>query len=532
MLDTANWQQQTNRNRFAAVNDTGLVNAQIAVLNGLIPQYDREKRNWEPARATAVLNQIVAAAMVWLAANNAVPTRWHPLRRRRYQAAQGMIQTLLNEANAHLTFWGSAANAKPPTGMGRQYRDPAVSGWTDEHPFAGQGTERYASILEIVTPPYPIETAAGRADLVAAMTEADQLAAGIELATNNFAQRARLDTVPNTNIANPLTHVGNNNNNDPTKMHPQSTDASIQSTFAIDLTQIPALMSSTVAFMAPQQQFDLKHQADQMAMAGQQQTLYRAELEMALAARNATAVINAMKGQIGGLAPSFVNLRGLLTLVCQYLRMGRYWMPGNAQVLDKNLTDLLSRTDLAHIYRDAVPAAEKAWLASPANLAFMRTTILAQTVRSGATPVLNNPTETIVALPAPQCQITCDQLITNVFTAADDGITRHFGGFMQRPVEDIDPSNARPGDAINPSLRNPHRMAPVFELRNMTPKQLGPNVGDRFPRAAWVPLATYMATMIQLLNQRTQAQAVQDQKVLEHVGPGGPTGLGPAQAPW
>ena len=85
-------------------------------------------------------------------------------------------------------------------------------------------------------------------------------------------------------------------------------------------------MYSTVATGAPQNRFSLKHQADVGASAADR--VNRAELEMTRAAADATAVTNDLKGRLGGGAPSFVNLRGLLTLVCQYLRMGRYWEPG------------------------------------------------------------------------------------------------------------------------------------------------------------------------------------------------------------
>ncbi|GIV98532.1 MAG: hypothetical protein KatS3mg057_3189 [Herpetosiphonaceae bacterium] len=521
MLDPVNWQQRTNRHRFArppAVSDIGMNNAQLVILDGLIPQYDVEKTNWEAVRAAAVLNQIIAAATAWLAANNNPPSNWHPFKKARYNRGRAKIQTLLNEANAHHAFWTNPANQNPPAGLERQYRRPTPANpnpaWRNRHPIAGAGNEEYASILEIVTRPYEPETVAGRAGLIAAMTEADQLAQAIENQTGNFANRIAFNTIPNANILNPLTHVGNAG---PTR-NPQRTDASIQSTFAVDLTQLPSLMRSTVAFGAPQQLFGLKHQGDVMASMTNPHTIHRAEQEMSRGAVNATRVINDVKAQIGGGAPSFVNLRGLVTLICQYLQLGKYWDPGGVQVLDKNLTDLLSRTDLSQIYQNAVPPIEKNWLqANPAHLNFLIGRIFHYTQRTPASVLLNNPNENRAPGGAPQFAITCQQFVNNIFTQGSDGITPHFGGFQQRPVEDIDPTGTqRPGEGIGGAA---HRMAPVFELRNMMPKM----VGDRFPRTDWVNLASYMAEMINLLNARTQAQATQDVRIDEQQQLGGPT---------
>lgn len=533
LLDPARWQAATNLNRFTrppGASDIGFNNAEIANLDLLIGPYSVEAKNWEPARAAAALLPIITAATQWLAANTTPPSMWHPMQRSRYFAGQAIVQTLLNEANAHLLFWQDPLNAAIPAGLQRQYRRPGGAhpiAWRGRHPLAGQGGERYASILEIVTQPYDIDTPAGLADLITAMTEADQLAADIEVATNNFTNRAQLSLIAHTDIANPATHIGNDN---PGQLRgPQSTDASIQSTFAVDLSQIPSLMKSTVAIGAPQQLFGLKHQADQMATLANPDTIYRAEREMMIAAGDATWVINQVKAQIGLGAPSFVNLRGLVTLVCQYLRLGRYWSPGGVQILDKNLTDLLSRTDLAYIYRDAVPNTEKTWLlAHPDNMNFLINHILTRTNRAGATVLFNNPTETRVAAGSPHLQISCQTFVNNVFGAARDGVTEHLGGFQQRPVEDIDPLGARLGDAVNPTVAHPHRMAPVFEMRNMMPKM----AGDRFPRADWVPLARYMATMISLLNTRTEAQATQDRRVREQTGPLNATGFDVTQPNW
>ena len=431
-----------------------------------------------------------------------------------------ILTELKAEVAAHRVFW--AANPAPPAGFTRQYRAAvgggAAGAWQLRHPIAGAGTERYASILEIVTRPYPPETAAGKAGLIAAMTEANQLAADIEAGTNNFARRAKLNAINRTNISSPETYVGNDG---PTR-NPQRTDASIQSTFAIDLSQLPSLMYSTVAQGASQTRFSLKHQADAGSSAADR--INRAEHEMTRAVADATAVTNDLKGRLGGGAPSFVNLRGLLTLVCQYLRMGKYWDPGGVQVLDKNLTDLLSRTDLAKIYRDAVPATEKAW--NPARLNHVIITLLTRTARTGDRALFNQPADDRApAAGRPPYDLSCREFVTRVFTERTDGVTRHLGGFQRRPVEDIDPDPGHPRRAgEQQQARFAHRQAPVFEMRNMIPKTshaaelVAGGEAQRFPRADWVPLAQYMGDLIDALNERQQLAAVRDVKYEEGGG--------------
>jgi len=475
------------------------------------------------------LNAVIAAANIWLAANNNnPPAAWYDVigsrRNSRYTEARNTIQALQAEAVLHHAFWNNPLHQNPPAGLERLYKSPA-SAWSTRHPVAGAGGPMYASILEIVTQPYEPETLVGRNNLIAAMTEADQLAQDIDAGTNNFANRIPLHTINGTTVFNHQTHIGNAG----VTRNPQTTDASIQSTFAIDLSQIPSLVLSTVAFAAPQSQFSLKHQAD-IGAGPRNAGTNRAELELALGVRDATLVINDVKLLIGAGAPSFVNLRGLVALVCQYLRMGKYWSDGVAQSLDKNLTDLLSRTDLSLIYRDAVPPAEKVWLnAAAANKNYLIGRILHHTGRAPGSALLNTVAENMPAGNRP----ACGQFVDNVFRQTADGITGRLGGFQKRPVEDIDPTGARGADTRPATAA--HRVGPVFEMRNMIPKLGGQ---ERFPRATWVPLATYMAELIELLNARTEAQATQDAKVHENplpplaAGPGHTAALGPPSAPW
>jgi hypothetical protein len=523
LLRDATWRARTNLDRFLrppAVNNTGLNNAQLPAIDVAIGQYGSSVANWEAANAQGQLNQVINAATAWLAANNHnPPAEWYDIlgkrRNDRYTAARQTIQTLLAEAQQHHAVWASPANQNPPATMERLYRNAnaAVPTWDTAHPIAGGGKNTYASILEIVTRPYEPETPPGRASLIAAITEAHQLAQLIENGTANFANRILFNTIAGTNILNPLTHVGNAG---PTR-NPQSTNASIQSTFGVDLAQIPSLIK-TMYGVGTQGIVDLKHQADVQNPDDSWDRRSRTELMAAVA--DATAIINLIKVQppygAHNPAPSFVNLRGLITLICQYLRMGKHWSDGAAGSLDKNLTDILSRTNLSYIYRDVVPAAEKTWItAAAANRNLLIAQIFARTGRMPDSTLFNEPTTENLAHQFLPSRITCRQFTTNVLTQTQDGVTEHLGGFQRRPVEDIDPLASRAGDTRRPAAA--HREGPVFEMRNMVPK--GINAAERYPRAAWVPLATYMVNMIALLNARTEAQAASDARVRQNPNP-------------
>ena len=194
-------------------------------------------------------------------------------------------------------------------------------------------------------------------------------------------------------------------------------------------------------------------------------------------------------------------------------------------MLDKNLTDLLSRTDLAEIYHDAVPPAEKGW--TGAHLNHVIGMLLTRTGRTGDRALFNRPADDRApAAGRPPYDLSCRRFVTNVFTQVTDGVTPHLGGFRRRPVESIDPD---PGAARRAGEQQPgfaRRQAPVFEMRNMIPKtshaaeRVAGGEATRFPRADWMPLAEYMADMIDALNARSEAAAVGDVKFEEGGGVG------------
>lgn len=537
MLRPARWQQLTALDRFnrpPTVNNTNLNNGQLPAIDQAIVRYNARSKDWEPDLADAELGTIINAVDAWAAANIVRPAEpsWYDVtgkrRLERYDQAMQTVVSLKVEALQHRAFWTNPANHEPPAGLVPLYRRPATvahpaPAWSAAHPKAGGGGSKYASILELVTPAYEPETVPGANAIIGDVTAASTLAGAIEAGTANFANRIAFNTVAGVNVAQAGTHVGNAG---PTR-NPQSTDASIQSTFGIDLAQIPSLIKTAFG-MATQNVFTLKHQSDEQG--ANYSIVRRAQTELMAAVTDATTVINHIKLLPAFAlipAPSFVNLRGLITLICQYLRMGKFWTgPDVESPLDKNLTDLLSRTNLSYIYRDTVPAAEKVWIqASGANLDLLVQQIFAATGRTQASLLLNQPAEDRAQVGGrPHYRITCDQFTRNVFTQATDGVTENLGGFQKRPVEDIDPAAARGGDTRRAGAL--HREGPVFELRNMVPKAY--NAGERYPRAEWAPLAQYFAAMLQLLNSRTEAQAATDVRVRQNPAPA----ISADAAPW
>lgn len=531
LLNWANWAAATatiDRTRTRNPDNGPIGQIDALLLNH---NYQRLYDNWESASAIALLVQIRNHINNWNALNPNANTRFGRLfsnakRTRRYNAANLALANLNAEATAHITMW--TANPNPPAAMTRQYRQPAgavMGPWNAAHPTfqpqEGMGRDRYASILEIVTPGGPgfePETVAGRANIIGAMTEAVNLATAIEASTNNFANRVPLNTIAGVNaVTNPNIFVGN-------PLQPaQTTDASIQSTFAVDLAQLPSYVMSTLGF-GGQNLYGLKHPADTFAplFPGMQPVaIDRAKVELNRAQADASAIIHAVGRPGGPGAPSLANLRGLLVIICQYLRMGKYYVYQGQPGLDKNIVDMLSRTDLAVIYQRNVPGpaatpnTEQNWVS--ANLPALMNQIRLRTGRTGATRLFTDQAEAWAAPPVypPHYLVTVDQFLTNIFTQPSDGVTPHFGGWGGHtyPTEDIDPAGARPGDSR--PVGAAHREGPVFELRNMVPT----GGGGRFPHAQWIPLATYMANVLASLNARAEAAAgVRDVRYAQNAG--------------
>ena len=332
------------------------------------------------------------------------------------------------------------------------------------------------------------------------MTEAATLAQRIKNATGNFANRVLLNTVPGSAVTNAHTYVGN------AHQPAQTTDASLQATMGVDLAQLPSLFKSTMSYMDQQQLFELKHHSDPGDMALEARRFKTEAARAPVVAQRVIRNANRLNRPVGSV-PSLVHLRGLLTLMAQYLLMGQHFIHDGQPGLDKNIVPLLSRNDLGSLLTALLPPAERTYVTN--NRAAIRAALLAEVGRNGASTVFTSADETgVVANRAPY-NLTCTAFINHVLQGQADGITGNLGGFhrFDNP-EVIDPAGAR--DAEYRRGGAAHREGAIFEMRNIIPHNALGLGSDRFPRAQWVPFATYVADMLAALNQRTQAQAVRD----------------------
>lgn len=344
----------------------------------------------------------------------------------------------------------------------------------------GMGGSFYASILEVVTKAYSPETDAGLLNILAAIGDAAEFAGKIET-VNPRKNRVKLNSIAGTANVDNKYHIGN------ARQPGQTTDASIQCTFALDLAQIASFVKST---MAPNAQsfYHTKHDADYQMAAYH----YRAEEQIVLAVADATAILNEFVNP-----PDLPNLRGLLILMCQFLRLGKYSAEtthdGYKWHLDKNVSALLSRTNYADI-RKGMPQAERAWLAG--KEAQIKAKLLTKTGRTTGSCPLTDPTQ---AAKRDGWNITVGGFIDNVLTGDDDGVTGLYGGFKQMGAEELHPATS--------ALAATSKLGPVFELRNMLPFLEGK---ERFSRDQWLPLATYLTTILRRLHERTDNDAKRD----------------------
>jgi len=518
-LDLATWQNTTNTAVFTRPASTvhpHVNNAALQTIDVALQAYNFNHKNWEAARAAANLTTILGQTQAWLNANTNKPNKvFHPHRRARWRSVRNAVRDLRLRAQAHNVFWTNPLHANPPGNLVRGFRPNALAPWAPYQPDAGMGTDRYASIVEVVTNAYPPETAAGRANILQAIQDAVQFATNIEAAAGaNGTTRVALNTIANTAGVLAGVHIGN-----PAQPN-QTTAGSIQATGALDLAQFPSYVLSMTARNpqdghAPSNPvFNLKHHSDDDDSEGDR---VRAELPQAVA--DATAAVNAIKVGIG--APDLQNLRGLVVLICQYLRMGRHFF-GHNGALDKNIVPFLSRTDLSQVYARLVPTAEKTWLAGGGRLATLQAQILARTNRAGASAVFNDLAES-----DPGGGLSCQAFVQNVFAAGADGITGNLGGFRAMNTESVDPAGNRGGDWRSPAahpgshLAAPNREGFVFEMRNMARREsFG---GGRFPKSQWLKLAEQQVAVFAALNARAEASATQDQRV-RHAGYGLPGG--------
>jgi hypothetical protein len=513
-LTAENWQ-------VAASNLQLVVSAsEVGLFGKMLKDYRFQVEQWDATRARARLNQMRALLTGWHTAlqnelqqpqlvgvgANQSPTE--QMRRPRVQIAAPAVPKLLQEVQQHFTAWTQPNLANPPQ-LDRQYRvagsaSTPPSEWTKEHPveqFMGGNT--YHSILEVVTRAYPAESPQGAADVITAMSEAAQLATAIEAQTGRFQQRVLLSTT-GASVANAQdTWIGNR-----AARNDQTTDASIQATFAVDLAQIPSLFTSAIP-KKPGALFGLKHQADEPSG---YDWARRANTDASKSPTLATQII-AAEDKASAVA-DLPNLRGLLTLICQYLLMGKYFYAAG-DALDKNLVPLLSRTDLASLFRDQVPGSfagptgEKAWVHE--HWPSLREKIVHETGRRGDAMLFEHPQQPRLPGRRPPLDLAVRTFVDNVFRQSEDGVTRHLdeGLFKMMSAEEVHPEGSK--------REHESRKGPVFELRGMVPPDMLQSellIPDRIPKERWMAMGKYFASLLTALHSRTETTDVNLQPVL------------------
>jgi hypothetical protein len=434
-----------------------------------------------------------------------LPAGWG--RRVVYQTAAGAQTVYPNEAVLD-------ASHPPPHPVGDQvlvrYRRASDNTLHARHPLGpGMGTDRYASIIELVTKAYDEETPAGARDLRAAMDAAVTFAGDIRDDVN-ARRRIALNTVNNVAVNEPTTHIGNTN-----QPNRQSVFASIQTTLGINIAQYAQLLTSLLT-QGNQDFFLLKHSTE---FAGEEGEVLQRELLAAVA--DADAVIahfgtRLRRTILRDKTLDLKHMRGLLTLMSQYLRLGKLsYDPQSARwALDKNTVAIMARSDLAAVYR-ALPSDDRSWLGQQ-TAAAVSARLLAEAHRTAGTRLFTDPAEARTDAPYDPAlrAITVDAFVDNVFTQGSDGVTPHFGAIRMMGPERV--RQARWDGAS----RRKEKSGPVFEIRNMMP---GLGARSRFPPAEWRPLADYLIELsAELNNRRGRVQTPLTPADLGLVGPAAP----------
>ncbi len=424
---------------------------QERVLDQWVKDYIRFSVNWEQDLAVASLKKLIALGTKLMT---------------KYPTMAPTIQPMLQEAQTHQRSWGRTALKRQNLPVSMEVSPIGSNQWSGKHPIAeGLTDEGYDSIVEIVTKPYDAETKLGADALIADMADAAALAGKIEKTTANFTKRVPLRSVSGVQTKALAAYIGSEQVDRGT----QQTDASIQSTMAIDVKELYGFFQAgmgdfTGGGFQGQRAFRIKHQSivDVARDVG----------------RKAPQVAASVMADLQPKASIPHHLLGLFTLVAQYLLMGAMFEQPDSPQLDKNAVSLLSRTDLAKIYRMNVPDREKELIATRVDT--LKQSLLRHTRRAEGDLLLTP--ESQPPLPQVTRNITCGDFITNIFTQQSDGFTPHLdeGIFKQMGPEAI------PGSSGS---------GPVFELRNMIPRQ-----GDRFPKDQWVPLTEDIVSLLTKLN--------------------------------
>jgi Domain of unknown function (DUF4157) len=401
-----------------------------------------------------------------------LPAGW--ARRAAFVSAAGHVTPYPTEADAYLAH---PAPLNPGEEITTAYQHGTEV--TLHHPGGpGMGTDRYASIVEIVTKPYEPETPAGATNIQQAMADAAAFAGAI-----NPHNRVALNTLPNVTARSADIHVGNTNS------PAQTVNGSIQATLGVDIAQFGAFAES-IADPHHQGLFKLKHATEAQERQGR---LVQRELVAAVAdARDVVAHIGNVVHRtiLPDKQVTLDEVTGLLVLMCQYLRLGKlaYDPDANRWGLDKNNAPVMARTDLSTIFQ-SLPSDQREWATD--YRARIAARLLTRTGRTTGSSLLTDPTEAQVS--PYNITVTAGQFIDRVLTQDDDGVTARFGAIKTMGPEVVKAATGWFGRG--------ERKGAVFEVRNLVPG----GGGERFAPASWVTLADYYIALLRNLNARAPA---------------------------
>lgn len=421
------------------------------------------------------------------------------------------------------------------------YKFVDTTGTTTQDTRPVGAAARYPSIVEIVTKAYAPETKDGATKILEAVTEAQTLALALKAQTITGGNKR----VPADQIAGVAAAVGDLNFGSSDVHCKMDIEASIQTTLGVDIAQLGSLFET----LAKGTKFKLKHHADIEGVIGEGTTEMRSgsngdvvARELVLCSANAKKAVDDTLTEVAvGQAPDWKatwqphvrRLEGLMTLMAQYLRLGRYMgvydrdvttgqvvndSTGHPKVrwsLDKNVVSLMSRTDLAKIFKQLTTGDERLLVAWGLVKSKLATHLLTETGRNGARALFNVEDDSLApngAAPNAGLDISCSTFIDNVFTRDTDGVTARFGAIQEFGPETVSPWTKHHDDEsgndyyYNSVTEQSQWEQPtdfdkkglVVELRNMIPKGLT----GRFPPGEWSSLAQYVTWVTRKLNMR------------------------------
>jgi hypothetical protein len=292
------------------------------------------------------------------------------------------------------------------------------SGISDWVGGSGHGRRNNTAIIELVTIPID-EFEAREPEAMDPMEKAADFAGQLEALTHRFTTREKL---PQTQDF----YVGQRTF--PNEQVWQTTDANIQATYGVKLTQISKLASVL---------------SDPNEVLGANQYEAMQNQSMALAdgagkARNLIKVLPQLLKLQQGQPTNFEDLEGLLTLAGTYLAGGRYEQGSG---LDKNIVPLLLRHELTEAYAQ-LSDQTRGILADAGHREKIRTSLLKLHQRGPKDPLFPKTEPT-------QSQPQCDAWLEAILTGTDAPLQAWFGKAKRIAPEPVGPTDvARPQGVV------------------------------------------------------------------------------------